>query len=81
VRDAGVKRGLVARDEEKTDCCYAVHDKAWVADPDGNSWEVFVVLEDNLPEKAQTASSCCAPAQASLAADTEPGCGCVTPAR
>ena len=26
-------------------------------DPDGNEWEVFVVLEDNLPEKAEASSA------------------------
>ena len=51
--------GLVTRDEMQTDCCYAKQDKTWVHDPDGNEWEVFVVLEDNLPEKAGAASSCC----------------------
>src|SRR5215217_4104144 len=52
--------GLVTRDEMQTDCCYAVQDKAWVKDPDGNEWEVFVVLEDNLPETKKS-TSCCAP--------------------
>jgi len=57
-----VDEGLIAREEMKTNCCYAIQDKAWVSDPDGNEWEVFVVLEDNLPE-ASTAglSTCCAP--------------------
>lgn len=40
--------GLITRDEMQTDCCYALQDKTWVKDPDGNEWEVFVVLEDNL---------------------------------
>lgn len=31
---------------ERTDCCHAVQDKAWVIDPDGREWEVFVVLAD-----------------------------------
>jgi catechol 2,3-dioxygenase-like lactoylglutathione lyase family enzyme len=44
--------GLLTRDEMQTSCCYAVQDKTWVRDPDGNEWEVFVVLEDNLPESA-----------------------------
>jgi catechol 2,3-dioxygenase-like lactoylglutathione lyase family enzyme len=44
--------GLVTRDEMQTNCCYATQDKSWVRDPDGNEWEVFVVLEDNLPETA-----------------------------
>lgn len=43
--------GVITRDEMKTDCCYATQDKTWVKDPDGNGWEVFVVLKDNLPEK------------------------------
>ena len=42
--------GLLTRDEMQTSCCYAVQDKTWVRDPDGNEWEVFVVLEDNLAE-------------------------------
>ena len=42
--------GLTIRDEMNTSCCYALQDKAWVRDPDGNEWEVFVVLEDNLAE-------------------------------
>jgi catechol 2,3-dioxygenase-like lactoylglutathione lyase family enzyme len=54
-------RGLLTRDEMKTECCYALQDKTWVRDPDGNEWEVFAVLEDNLPEKAVLAKSCCAP--------------------
>jgi len=36
----------------QTNCCYALQDKTWVHDPDGNEWEVFVVLEDNLAETA-----------------------------
>jgi catechol 2,3-dioxygenase-like lactoylglutathione lyase family enzyme len=44
--------GLLTRDEMQTSCCYALQDKAWVRDPDGNEWEVFVVLEDNLAETA-----------------------------
>ena len=47
--------GLLTRDEMQTNCCYATQDKTWVRDPDGNAWEVFVVLEDNLPESA----ACC----------------------
>ena len=50
--------GLITRDEMKTDCCYATQDKTWVNDPDGNEWEAFVVLQDNLPEQA-SASTCC----------------------
>jgi len=66
VRDRWIQEGLAPRDEMQTDCCYALQDKAWVRDPDGNEWEVFVVLQDNLPEKnlaEQSAAerSCCGP--------------------
>lgn len=55
------EQGLVPRDEMQTECCYALQDKAWVCDPDGNEWEVFAVLKDQLPEKSMTEKSCCAP--------------------
>src|SRR6267154_4174822 len=61
MRERWQKSGLLTRDEMKTECCYALQDKTWVHDPDGNEWEVFAVLEDNLPEKAATEKSCCAP--------------------
>ena len=47
--------GLLTRDEMQTNCCYALQDKTWVRDPDGNEWEVFVVLEDNLAESDRCA--------------------------
>ncbi|MBK7392389.1 MAG: VOC family protein [Chloracidobacterium sp.] len=56
-------QGLVPREEMQTTCCYALQDKAWVNDPDGNEWEVFVVLQDNLSEETQNAAekTCCVP--------------------
>ncbi len=39
-------QGLTPRVEESTTCCYAVQDKAWVADPDGTPWELYTVLAD-----------------------------------
>lgn len=50
--------GLVILAEMKTDCCYALQDKTWVQDPDGNRWEVFTVLE-NTEGTEKTASGCC----------------------
>ena len=52
MRDRWAESGLITRDEMQTNCCYATQDKTWVQDPDGNEWEVFVVLQDNLPETA-----------------------------
>jgi catechol 2,3-dioxygenase-like lactoylglutathione lyase family enzyme len=70
MREKWAGAGLVTRDEMQTSCCYALQDKTWVRDPDGNEWEVFVVLEDNLAqtspcecgtkvEAQATESSCC----------------------
>ena len=76
VRERWRAEDLLPRDEMQTSCCYALQDKAWVSDPDGNEWEVFVVLQDNLTETAAcecgdrvdvssealpVANSCCAP--------------------
>jgi len=55
MRDRWTAAGLTTRNEMQTSCCYAVQDKSWVADPDGNQWEVFVVLEDNLHENQSSA--------------------------
>jgi hypothetical protein len=51
----------------QTSCCYAVQDKTRVSDPDGNEWEVFVVLVDNLHEaNGAGVSDCCTTAPTSL---------------
>jgi catechol 2,3-dioxygenase-like lactoylglutathione lyase family enzyme len=73
--------GLVPRDELGVNCCYARQDKFWLADPDGNEWEVFTVLEHLTPEQLRTldtrgacatqATTCCATAPAAA-----PACGC-----
>jgi hypothetical protein len=64
MRDRWVSEGLLPREEMQTSCCYALQDKAWVRDPDGNEWEVFVVLKDNLV--ASAACECATEEHASL---------------
>ena len=62
IRNSWLTAGLLTRDEMQTTCCYALQNKTWVKDPDGNEWEVFVVLEDNLPAQDTAAThSCCSP--------------------
>ena len=63
LRDQWRSSGLTTREEMQTTCCYALQDKAWVHDPDGNEWEVFVVLKDNLGEEAKKSvdATCCTP--------------------
>lgn len=51
--------GLKTRIEENVTCCYAVQDKVWVSDPDGNNWEVYVVLDNDSQQHASSQSSCC----------------------
>ena len=36
--------------EDDVECCYAVQTKLWVADPDGNRWEIFVTTEPDAEE-------------------------------
>lgn len=44
--------GLTLFAEKDTNCCYALQDKVWVTDPDGNRWEIFVVkVGDTAPEE------------------------------
>jgi catechol 2,3-dioxygenase-like lactoylglutathione lyase family enzyme len=38
--------GLSVRTEQEVTCCYAVANKFWAADPDGNEWEFWVRHED-----------------------------------
>jgi hypothetical protein len=81
VRQRWAEAGLITRDEMQTNCCYATQDKTWVRDPDGNEWEVFVVLKDNLPETAacecgdkvtETVSNVIGAAQAATCCGTTP---------
>jgi catechol 2,3-dioxygenase-like lactoylglutathione lyase family enzyme len=61
MRERWKRAGLDTRDEMKVECCYALQDKTWVRDPDGNEWEVFAVLADHPPEKTAAPSACCEP--------------------
>jgi catechol 2,3-dioxygenase-like lactoylglutathione lyase family enzyme len=57
--------GLRTFSEENTSCCYAVQDKVWTLDPDGNAWEVFVVKGDAevmAKDAPAGATPCCGPA-------------------
>ncbi|MEO7658544.1 MAG: ArsI/CadI family heavy metal resistance metalloenzyme [Pyrinomonadaceae bacterium] len=73
MRDLWSERGLTPREETQTTCCYALQDKAWVNDPDGNEWEVFTVLKDNLGEEEVLAesSTCCSTAPTEAATERQ----------
>ena len=53
------KAGLGTATEENVTCCYAVQNKVWTADPDGNKWEVYVVLDNDGASYSRTPSACC----------------------
>lgn len=64
--------GLETREEMGVVCGYALQDKSWVSDPDGNQWEVFVVHKDNLPTYYGEADACGAGASVSCSSAGEP---------
>jgi len=86
MRRTWLDRGLTVEDEMQTNCCYALQDKTWVRDPDGNQLEAFVVLKDSLAETtlccgtveteqaATDAASKGASATESAKAQTAPSC-------
>lgn len=47
-RDRLIAARLATFDERDVTCCYALQDKVWVHDPDGNAWEVYVLLDDQM---------------------------------
>jgi catechol 2,3-dioxygenase-like lactoylglutathione lyase family enzyme len=57
--------GLASTDERATTCCYAKQDKFWVeGTPNGESWEIYTVLEDSATfyggdPAAAAAGPCC----------------------
>lgn len=77
--------------EEAVTCCYAVQNKVWATDPDGNKWEAYVVLDNDAaqhrsaptdccsdrPDCCEDKAACCAPSAASAVATSErAGCVC-----
>jgi catechol 2,3-dioxygenase-like lactoylglutathione lyase family enzyme len=87
-RERWVESGLLTVDEMKVDCCYALQDKTWARDPDGNEWEVFVVLDNTEPtgeacacgDKVEhselSTAACCTPSQkaSTIGATSQPCC-------
>jgi hypothetical protein len=59
--------GLASVDERDTTCCYARQDKFWVQGaPDGESWEIYTVLEDSPTFYGEAdGPACCGSAQES----------------
>ncbi len=62
------KLGWITETEEQRTCCYAVQDKVWLTDPDGNKWELFVVTHYD-SDKKDDRQSCCEGEQADCCAE------------
>jgi catechol 2,3-dioxygenase-like lactoylglutathione lyase family enzyme len=45
--------------EEHVTCCYAVQNKVWTNDPDGNKWEIYVLLDNDAGQHGASANGCC----------------------
>ncbi|SFK03892.1 Catechol 2,3-dioxygenase [Halobacillus dabanensis] len=52
------KLGFFTREEKDTNCCYALQDKFWITDPEGNDWEFFYTKKDDVG-KNKAEQSCC----------------------
>ena len=52
-------RGITSDEEKREACCYALQDKFWLTDPDGNRWEVYTVLEDIEDVSREAKAACC----------------------
>lgn len=50
---------IPVRSEDSVTCCYAVQSKVWIADPDGNKWEAYVVLDNDAANRSSAENSCC----------------------
>jgi catechol 2,3-dioxygenase-like lactoylglutathione lyase family enzyme len=69
--------GLASVDERDTTCCYAKQDKFWVqGSPNGESWEIYTVLEDSPTFYGeQDGPACCGSDAAEPASETAPDAG------
>ena len=72
--------GLKTLTEDNKECCYALQDKVWVEDPDGNAWEVFFVKGESAVMTDGTAAkgskeACCTPIGLDAAAPKEAKAG------
>ncbi|MCC7510951.1 MAG: VOC family protein [Planctomycetes bacterium] len=85
-RTRAEKAGMELRIEEQVTCCYAVADKFWAQDPDGNEWEFWVRSEEaeamHGEKRAAKEGECCAPAaKAEPAMAGAAASPCCTPAQ
>ncbi|HEV8200468.1 MAG TPA: ArsI/CadI family heavy metal resistance metalloenzyme [Candidatus Polarisedimenticolia bacterium] len=52
-------RGVEVEELPRAECCYALQDKFWLTDPDGNRWEIYTVIEDVERREPLACATCC----------------------
>jgi catechol 2,3-dioxygenase-like lactoylglutathione lyase family enzyme len=52
-------RGVSIEEVPRAECCYALQEKFWLTDPDGNRWEIYTVLEDVEQQEPLACATCC----------------------
>jgi len=52
-------RGVEIEEEPRAECCYALQEKFWLTDPDGNRWEIYTALEDVETRQPKECATCC----------------------
>jgi catechol 2,3-dioxygenase-like lactoylglutathione lyase family enzyme len=50
--------GFEVEEELSRSCCYAVQNKIWIGDPDGNRWELFVTINNDQDELCEGVPDC-----------------------
>ena len=73
-KDRVQRAGLQVRTEDQVTCCYAVADKFWAADPDGNEWEFWVRHEEADKMHDEPQGCCGATAQENKQAQSSGSC-------
>ncbi len=69
-RERLASAGISTEVKERNECCNSVQTKIWAHDPDGNPWEIFVVVDDRVestgadddkvdPDSRSVAAGCC----------------------
>ena len=63
------KAGVPLKIEEQVTCCYAVGNKFWAQDPDGNDWEFWIRSAEADAMHGDAAEACCTPEAAAVAVE------------
>lgn len=72
LRQKVAEAGIAARDQPRSECCYARSDKYWITDPQGIAWETYHTLGEveiygtdtpkaSIKSRPAKSGACCAP--------------------